>query len=447
MSLSLLRGAVLLAALALAAPLRAQVYDTRVSDVRVPDAPAFGPPADTTVLRLADLIGQAASASPALAARRAGADALATRADQDGALPDPTVALTAFPLPILTARGAQIAQLRAEQMMPWPGTLALRARQADLASDAAYLDAESAALDVALAVRLAYHRLYEADRTRALIEAFSDRLDAFTDAAASRYEVGRGPQGAILQLNLQRERLRARLLMLDAERQAALQSLARLTDRPGLVLARSVEVVAPPLVVDSTLIADALADRPLVRAARLAEERAAVQSQLARKAFYPDLGFGAVYSLVTSRDAPPTADGRDALGLTVMARVPLQQGRLRAAAQEAEARRRESSARSQALRTEIATQIAELAYVAERRAQTVALYRERLIPQADATAESLLAAYTTGQVDYLAFLDAERTRFDLLVAASEAAARLLDARARLDRALGTPLPTLISELQ
>lgn len=436
MSLSLFRGAVLLAAFACATPLRAQVPDTRVAD-----SPT------TTVLRLDDLVRQAAFANPALAAQRAGADALATRAAQDGVLPDPTVALTAFPLPILTARGAQVAQLRAEQMMPWPGTLDLRARRADLASAAAYLDAEAVALDLALAVRLAYHRLYEIDQTRALIEAFSGRLDAFTDAAVARYEVGRGPQGAILQLNLQRERLRARLLMLDAERQASLQSLARLTDRPDLVFSRAVAVAPPALAVDSTVIAAALASRPEVQAARLSEERAAIQSELARKAFYPDLGLGAVYSLVTERDMPPTADGRDALGLTVMARVPLQQGRLRAAAQEAEARRRESAARTQALQTEIATQIAELMYVAERRAETVALYRERLIPQADATVESLLAAYTTGQVDYLAFLDAERTRFDLLIAAEESAARLLDVRARLDRALGTPLPTLISQLQ
>jgi outer membrane protein TolC len=442
MSLFSLRGAAFLAALALAAPLRAQVPDTSVPDLAVADV---GAP-DTATLRLSDLIGQAASANPALAARLAGADALATRAAQDGALPDPTVALTGFPLPILTARGAQVAQLRAEQMMPWPGTLGLRARRADLASQAAYLDAEAFRLDLALAVRLAYHRLYEVDRTRDLVESFAQRLDAFTDAAAARYEVGRGPQGAILQLDLQRERLRARLLMLDAERQSALQSLARLTDRPNLVLLSAVDV-APPAPLADSLAAAALADRAEVQAARLAEARAAAGAELARKAFYPDLGFGLMYSLVTERDMPPTADGRDALGLTVMARVPLQRERLRAAAQEAQARRREAAARRDALETEIATQIAELAYVAERRAETVALYRERLIPQADLTVESLLAAYTTGQVDYLAFLDAERTRFDLLVAAEEAAARLLDARARLDRALGTPLPTLISNLR
>ena len=55
---------------------------------------------------------------------------------------------------------------------------------------------------------------------------------------------------------------------------------------------------------------------------------------------------------------------------------------------------------------------------------------------ANATVESTLSAYTTGEADYLAFLDTERTRFEIGLAAADARHRLLLAAAALYRALG-----------
>jgi outer membrane protein TolC len=48
----------------------------------------------------------------------------------------------------------------------------------------------------------------------------------------------------------------------------------------------------------------------------------------------------------------------------------------------------------------------------------------------------VLAAYTTGEADYVAFLDAERSRFQVQLGLEEALGRYLDATARLERALG-----------
>jgi outer membrane protein TolC len=183
----------------------------------------------------------------------------------------------------------------------------------------------------------------------------------------------------------------------------------------------------------------ALRLRPELEALRAASERAEVQVDLAEKAFYPDLGVGLTYFDLAERDAPATATGRDALAVMVSAKIPLQRGRLRARREQAQVRAAQVQARQDALRTAIATELADALYAAEREAETLALYRQRLLPQARATAESVLAAYATGEADYLALLEAERARFQIALGLEDALARYLLATARLERALGTSL--------
>ena len=414
-------------------PLRTRIIGIALAAI-LGALPALGQP---TMLSLDALLAEVDAANPSLRAARLEAAARAEVGDQVGALPDPTVSVTAFPYPLVTALGAQRSQWRVEQMIPWPGTLGLRERSADLGAEVAEHEAEVLALDLALQVKRAYYTLYRLQRTDALVRTFRERLDAFTEAAAVRYEVGRGPQGAVLQVGLEEERLRTRLLALDARREAALQTLARLTDRPGLLLADSVALNPPPLPsADAALAETALRLRPEVQALAAAAERAETEVYLARKAFYPDLGVGVTYFDVTDRDAPPTADGTDALAVMLSAKIPLQRRRLHARLEEAQLRSAQVEARREALETAIQTELADAAYAARREAETLALYRERLLPQAQATTESVLAAYTTGEADYAAFLDAERTRFQLQLALEDALGRYLDATARLERAVG-----------
>ena len=331
----------LLAGLAAAAPhARAQAPDT---------------------LRLDAVLGALYADNPTLQAARLDARALARRGDQVGALPDPTASVMVAPYPILTARGAQRSQWRVEQALPWPGTLALRERSADLGAAVAGAEAEVLALDLAFETRRAYYDLLHAEHVEAVLLAYRARLGAFAEAAAVRYEVGRGTQGAILQVQMERERIAERLHALAAHRTTALQTLARLADRPDLVGAPV--AVAPLAVPDSldALIERALADRPEIRALDLDRQRAEAEVALAQKAFYPEIALGVTYTDIADRAAPVTADGRDALAFTVSARIPLNRDRLRARVEETRLRVAQVEAREEALATSLRTQVVTLA--------------------------------------------------------------------------------------
>ena len=423
MSSPLVARAVLLACLAaLALPARAQAPDT---------------------LRLDAVLDAVYADNPTLAAARLDARALARRGDQVGALPDPTASVMVAPYPILTARGTQRSQWRVEQMLPWPGTLGLRRDAADAAAEAARLGADQVALDLARDATRAYADLVRTQEAADVVRAFQARLSAFAEAAAVRYEVGRGPQGAILQVQLERQRLGERLIEFERQRDAAVQTLARVLDRPDLTVGR---VVTPPAALPDADDLDALALdlRPEVAAAQARIDQAEIEVALAERAYYPDLGVGVVYTDIAPADAPPTATGRDALGLMASVRIPLGRDRLRAGVQEARLRQQAAEVRLEATRTAIQTDLADALSDARRAAEAVALYRDTLLPLSLTTVESALAGYTTGTVDFLAFLDAERARFQIQLGLVDARARLLDASADLARAVGLTTPDALS---
>ncbi|GAB5550185.1 MAG: hypothetical protein SangKO_099450 [Sandaracinaceae bacterium] len=406
---------------------------------------AVGPTATAQApdtLRLGAILDALYAENPALRAQRLDARALARRGDQVGVLPDPRASVMVAPYPILTARGTQRSQWRVEQSVPWPGTLGLRRDAADAVAEAARWGADATALDLARRATRAYADLVRTQEAAAVVQAFQARLDAFTEAAAVRYEVGRGPQGAILQVQLERQRLSERLIRLDRERDAATQTLARVLDRPGLALAGPVLAVVPTLPTDEDLAALAIETRPEIAQAEARIAQAQADVALAQKAFYPDLGFGIVYTDIASADAPPAASGRDALGLMASVRIPLGRDRLRAGLDEARLREQAARARLDATQTAVTIDVADALSDAQRAAEAVALYRETLVPQAETTVESALAGYTTGALDFLAFLDAERARFSVALGLVEARARLLDASADLARALGVTSPLL-----
>ena len=387
---------------------------------------------DSTALSLPDLL-RLAGANPSVRAARLGADAQARAADAAGRRPDPMASVTAFPEPLLTARGAQRTQWRVEQRMPWPGTLALRADAARYGAARLQADADVLALDLALEVQQAYFDGSRAVRQLALLRPFRERLDAFADAAAVRYEVGRGPQAALLHIGLERARLREREVLLEADADDARYRIGQLLDRPDV---RVTFDSAPAVSIAPLEMNLERERRPELAVLDAAEAQVEAEAALARKAFYPDLGAALTYFDVAGRDAPPTADGADAFAVSLMATVPLDRAGRRATLEAARLRQQQVEAERRALDARLRADAdrARLQVAAAR--ETLTLYREQLLPQADAAVESALAAYTTGEADYPVVLDAERSRFQVHLGLEDARFRLDAARARLDRALG-----------
>ncbi len=396
---------------------------TRSDTLRTPDLPA--------------LLAAVRAGNPSLEATRLQAQALTTRRRQVTALPDPTVMFTYQPFPVLTARGTQRTQFRAEQMIPFPGKLGLQGDLADRTAEIAAFQTEAFAEDLSWQVKQAFYELYRIQQQEALIYDFQLRLRDFEAAATTQYEVGRGTQQAILKAQLERNTLSKQLLVLDRQRRTATETLARLLDRP--VAFRDTLRVVPPLIPpfdEAALLQVALQRRPEAGALARAADRAETQIALARKQFLPDFGVSLTYFDIGAADVPPSADGRNALALGVSIKVPLQRGPRHARLEEARLEARQVDARRQDLETTFRTGIVDLIGRLQQEDAQLTLFREALLPQAETTLQATLSAYTTGRTDFLNLLDAERMLYTLRSGYEDTLARYLQAAAALERALG-----------
>jgi outer membrane protein TolC len=387
-------------------------------------------------LRLDSLLAAAARSNPSLQAARLRAEARAERGAQAGALPDPTVGATAFPFPVVTARGEQRTQWRVQQSVPFPGTRALRREVATLGADIADADAQALEQTLALRIRRAYYTLVRVQAHERHIRRFQSDLEQFEQAATAQYEVGEEGQSAILKAQIERQRLETRLEDLAAERQSALQTLARLTGREDLAQ-RTAAVSVPDRPEAGMVDAEAVVDRrPEADKLRRQIDQSEREVALAQKQQWPDFTVGAQYFDIAATDLTPTMNGRDALALSVGVKVPLWRGKQEAALQEAQIERRRAETELADFRLEVRTRLADLRSQMTRQQRQLTLLDQRLLPKAETALETTLSAYRTGQNDFLALLDAERTLFQLRLQRASVFARLLKTQAEWERVAG-----------
>ncbi|MCS4178614.1 outer membrane protein TolC [Salinibacter ruber] len=405
--------------------------------------PAFAQQSDTPgvqpVLHLDSLLQAADRANPSLRAARLRAEAQALKEPQASSLPDPTVQGTAHVYPIVTARGPQRSQWQVRQSIPFPGKRGLRGEVAARGADVAEADAEALAQNLAVRIEAAYYELYRVQRREELLRAFEEQLRQFESAASTRYEVGDGSQQAILKAQVARGRLEMRRETLRADRESALQSLARLTGRTDLETpTQPVDVTAPSNLkeVGERAGEEAAEDRPEAEALRRRIEKAESETVLARRAFWPDFTVGAAYTDVRRGDLTPTMSGRDAFTLSVGVSIPLWRGKQEARLEEAEVERRRTEAELDDFRLGVQAKVRDLRERLRRQHSQLTLLGEQLLPQAETSLEATLSAYKAGRTDFLDLLDAERTLFQLQMSRVDIHVRALQTAAELEYALG-----------
>ena len=141
--------------------------------------------------------------------------------------------------------------------------------------------------------------------------------------------------------------------------------------------------------------------RPMVNAGRNEVQAAFASARLARREWIPDLQLGFQYA---QRGGPM---GTERMGsLMVGASVPVfARSRRLSMREETAAMREMAEADLGAMRADTRARVAE-AYANLTRARNLAaLYRNTVLPQADATASSALAGYRVGGVDFMTLLD------------------------------------------
>ncbi|MDE2052351.1 MAG: TolC family protein [Gammaproteobacteria bacterium] len=346
-----------------------------------------------------------------------------------GSLDDPMLSVSAAPRTFGTAGGPS-GEVEVSQSFPWWGTLNARREVARANAEAVGQDFDALRLRLASLARGAFADWLYVHRALEINVANQSVLTELRNVARVRYTTGQAPQEDVLQADVERTMLKQQRLEWERDLTTAQARMNALLDRsPQAEIPAPGELPAPSALPAEEILAErALAHPQLEELA--AEERAAeAQQQLAEKERFPKFGVSAGYNSMWTDPAM-----RPMVGLSIT--VPIDQGKYRAAidAAHAEARRAAST-----LEDQRASLLADLSadYAAVQEAQqSVALYRDELVPLARSTLDVARAEYGSGRGDFLNVLTAEQHRLDTELALARTQSQYFRALAELDRASG-----------
>jgi outer membrane protein TolC len=356
---------------------------------------------------LTELIRESLTRRPELRQADALVSAERERVPQVGAFQDPVLSLG---LQNDGFAGLQIGKMETSywqvmitQPLSWPGKLGLRSDVASTGVRLAEASLGRARLTAEADVRRAYLDLLLVRDRLVLLTRLEALWTKAEGLARIRYESSEGAQSDLLRAQLERNRLRQRRWALEAEERTRVQAVNRLRahplDEPVLTTATIGALREPELPAAEAALADAERRSPELQVARLAAERASRQVALARRERYPDL---AVTAAIMPRGS---LDPMWSAGVSVSLPIFSGSKQWRAVAEsEARATAGESGAETtlQVLRLRVQERLALLASLLE----SARLYRDGLIIQSQATADSTLSQYRVGRVTFASVLEA-----------------------------------------
>jgi len=363
-------------------------------------------PADADPV-LAGLIRESLARRPELRQADALVDAERERVPQAGAFQDPILTLgiqnDGFNGLQIGKMDTSYYQVMVTQPLTWPGKRGFRSDVASTGVRIAEATVMRARLTAEADVRRTYLDLLLARDRLALLTRLEALWTKAEGLARSRYENGEGAQSDVLRAQLERNRLRQRRWALEAEERTRVQAVNRLRAHPlDEPFPTSVSVATqalPGLPAQEAALADAERRSPELLVARLQAERATQQVAVARRDRYPDLALTAAIMPRGSLE-PMWAAG---ISMTLPIFSGSKQSR---AVAEGEARAAASDGGAEAvlqvLRLRVQERLAQLANLLE----SAALYREGLIVQSQATADSTLGQYRVGRVTFASVLEA-----------------------------------------
>jgi outer membrane protein, heavy metal efflux system len=326
--------------------------------------------------------------------------------------------------------------MQASQKIPWAGKRALRGGAACAEADAMKGEIGDARLRLSEAARTAFYDYYLARREVEVNASTRQLMTQFREIATNKYQVGQATEQDVLQADVELATLESRRTELTRDEGVAIARINTLLHR-----AADYPLPPPPAKVplpESLPTAEvfqqaAVESRPDLYAlqARIRAEQANVA--LACKEYYPDVNVVAKY------DGFMPEDMRPQVGMDI--NVPIRFDRRSAAVREASDRAAQRCAEYQERLDQVRYEVQSAFERASQSGRVVQLYKERILPAAQRSLDSAQANYTSGKLDFLRLLDAERQLNTQREMYYQAIAEYHRRLAELERAVGEPLST------
>lgn len=373
---------------------------------------------------LSDLLEYAYNKNPKIGANRMAWRAEIERVNLVSGYPDPQLMVTYFTDPIETRLGPQDWSLTLTQPLPFPGKLSTKADSVAVDVEIAQEKFNITVRDVILSVQQSWYELGYIRTAKKIAAKNNDLLAELRKIAETANVEDRGTLTDVIKAQAQTGQLRYDMILLhELEETETTKLNAQLNRQPDSPIG---EFGATPITLLTYSLKDlytlAEKNRPEIIISRLKEKKAALQHDLAKYSFLPDLKIGLFYAEIGTPDvpSPPQDAGKNAIGIQAGVSIPLWFGKNRSSITRAAANIEKSTLFKEDVINQSNALIRQIYFRLENAGRLITLYRENLLPQAITTLNAAESWSREGQGSLSDVVEAQATVYNFQLALARA---------------------------
>ena len=355
-------------------------------------------------------VDAALSGYPSLASMRQRITMKRNEAIRAGALADPKgwVAITNVPIRTLSFREEDMTgkEIGLSQMIPYPGKRAHAVQIVEKEKEQAEFDLAEMRNMLRADVKMAYAELSTVRAQAEVVRQLRAVLDQVVQVSTDMLAVGKGRQTDVLRGQVEFQKMREMLLMLENREKVLSIRLNTIAALPASAPVPSLDNLAefsPGYDVED-LRAIYMAERPARQAVQARIEKGTLAVLHAEHESRPDFEVSTSYM---QRDAMPDGTRRpDMFSAMVSMTLPIwRKGKIEPGIRAMAAEKEMAIRDEETLDAEAANAIGGSLASLENFLAVAKLYRTTLIPQAEQSVHSNLEAYQVGKIDFPALMD------------------------------------------
>jgi cobalt-zinc-cadmium efflux system outer membrane protein len=355
---------------------------------------------------LQDLIAEALSKNPEIAAEIFKVEAARARVPQAGALMDPELNFRLMEIPGMEFNKASFANIELMQVVGFPTKLSAQRSLAELITEHARHDHMETVLAVIAELKSSLAMLWFARESQAISESNKEILTKIFRAAETAYTVGRASQQEVLKTTIELARNSIKEGKIQEQIIAGQSMLKALLNRSASTPIGQIEITDGPVPLPTVdqLLAYARANKPMLRHDSLNVVEKQLTTDLMRKEYLPDFKFSLEYVRM-----PVMMENRWSVsaGITLPF-APWTLAKASSKVQEAEAEHLMLSSMYTASKNNLEVQIRSGYASLQSLDKQLVTLRNTILPQLRQSIQLLLTEYETGTTSYLMLLDGYR---------------------------------------
>jgi cobalt-zinc-cadmium efflux system outer membrane protein len=365
------------------------------------------------------------------------------RGNQSTYLEDPELNLEAWGIPLnrpASIRSSNPIVFGLRQKVPFFGKRALKSEIAGSEVRMAEEELRAKQVEVVAKVKNAYADYFLAGKSIEIAKGHLELIRQVSLTAENLYKVGKAPQQDVIKALLEQTNLLNRLNMAERELETTKARLNTLLNRhPGAQVGPPAELSLVRLLLSfDDLERLAIENNPELQGMEQNVRRSEKVIELAqRNQKYPDFMLGLQYWVAPDQKQKHMYTPMVSLTIPFS---PWSKGKHDYEVEEAMADRQATKSQHDAMKNTALLAVREMFTRARAAEKSVSFYQDGLLPQAQQAFEATVAAYQTGQVNFVTMLDAQRTIREARLGYYKALVEHEQSIVDIEKAVGVTLP-------